>query len=344
MKVVVIPAYQPDEQLGLLVSELVQHELGILVVDDGSGPDYNTIFETISSDAVVIHSEENMGKGAALKKGFSVLNQYFPDCEWVITADADGQHSVTDILRVAGQCEGRLRYLLTVRESTKEMPFKSKLGNTLSRFVYTILNNHYFKDNQSGLRAFSKDELEVMLSAGGDAYDYELNALCYADKTGIPMKTMPVETLYFNGNSKTHFNAFKETLRIYLQLFKSTWPALAGALIAILCAVAGTILWKYDKLYFSIVAAGVIAGAASVLLYRFVQFRKLGYRDDIREGVMWLFSVLVIWGLTALCGHFLPVIPMAVAFLIAAVITGVIKFFGLMGLYALAEKLNRPED
>ena len=341
MKVIVIPAYQPDERLGLLVNELAQHDLGILVVDDGSGPDYRTLFETVAKDAVVIYSEENEGKGAALKKGFSVIRNNFPDCEWVITADADGQHSVSDILRVADQCSGNLRYLITSRDIIKEMPLKSKMGNILSRIVYTILNKHYYKDNQSGLRAFSMNELEVMLSAGGDAYDYELNALCYADKTGIPTKTLPIETVYFDGNAKTHFNAFKDTMKIYLQLFKTTWPALTGALIALLSAVAFTFLWQYTKTYYSIAAAGVIAGAACVLLYRFVVFRRLGYKDMIREGVFWIFSTLIIWGLTVLLGFFVPKIPMFCSFLIAAAVTGVIKYFALLGIYALAGKLNK---
>lgn len=40
MRVVIIPVYQPDETLAVLVDQLWMHQYQIVVVDDGSGEKY----------------------------------------------------------------------------------------------------------------------------------------------------------------------------------------------------------------------------------------------------------------------------------------------------------------
>ena len=47
----------------------------------------------------VVGYENNRGKGAALKTGYALIEKQFPDCLGVVTADADGQHTVQDVWR-----------------------------------------------------------------------------------------------------------------------------------------------------------------------------------------------------------------------------------------------------
>ena len=95
---VIIPAYEPDEKMRTLVAQLKEKDFNILIIDDGSGDSFQPLFENLP--AAVIHHPENKGKGIALKTGLSHVLEYYPDTENVITADADGQHPVSDILRV----------------------------------------------------------------------------------------------------------------------------------------------------------------------------------------------------------------------------------------------------
>ena len=95
--IVLIPAYEPGPSLLELLRDLSAHGCGhdhgsalscgcdgcyalscghacdtsIIVVDDGSGPDYAQIFEEARSCATVLTHKENRGKGAALKTGLS---------------------------------------------------------------------------------------------------------------------------------------------------------------------------------------------------------------------------------------------------------------------------------
>ena len=59
--VVVIPAYEPNEELENLVSELNCMNYRIVIVNDGSSPDKNVIFERLKDKATILHHTVNYG-------------------------------------------------------------------------------------------------------------------------------------------------------------------------------------------------------------------------------------------------------------------------------------------
>ena len=80
------------------------------------------------------------GKGAALKTGMNFALVTFPGCLGVVTADADGQHSVEDILRVAGALrERRDALILGVRAFDANVPFRSRAGNSITRMLMRVV-------------------------------------------------------------------------------------------------------------------------------------------------------------------------------------------------------------
>ena len=135
-EVVLIPAYMPDEALVDIVKALTKQGLSVLVVDDGSGEQYSHIFDKIRPMAQVVANPKNLGKGAALKRGMSELLLLYPECARVITADADGQHRTSDILRVREALRGGADFVLTVRDLSGDIPALSRIGNDLSRFYH----------------------------------------------------------------------------------------------------------------------------------------------------------------------------------------------------------------
>ena len=76
MDLVLIPAYEPDQQLIKLTQQLHAQGLQVLVVNDGSGTEYQNIFSEISPYATVITLEKNSGKGAALKAGMRHIQNH----------------------------------------------------------------------------------------------------------------------------------------------------------------------------------------------------------------------------------------------------------------------------
>src|SRR5512146_1147030 len=92
---VVIPAYRPSAGLVELVRNLTEKRLpAIVVVDDGSGPEFRETFDRVAEFPTVrlLRHAINLGKGAALKTAFNFVLCEYPELTGVVTADADGQH------------------------------------------------------------------------------------------------------------------------------------------------------------------------------------------------------------------------------------------------------------
>src|SRR5258708_959812 len=105
---VLIPAYRPEGLFRSLIQQLANVNFNpIIIVDDGSGSDFAAIFAAVAElpGVVVLRHAVNLGKGAALKTGLNYFLLQKNDLAGVITADADGQHRVDDILAVAKRME-----------------------------------------------------------------------------------------------------------------------------------------------------------------------------------------------------------------------------------------------
>ena len=217
-----IPAYKPNENLISFIQSLETRGLEVVVVNDGSGEDYLPLFHKIQEQslATVIHLEKNQGKGAALKAGLSYLNTINDDFQ-VITLDADGQHSIQDalfLLQRSLENEGSL--LLGSRAQSKDSPLRSRIGNYLTKKVFSLTTGVNVEDTQTGMRAFSKQLIPKLLKIQGNRYEYEMNMLLDFAKQGISIKEYPIETIYINDNEESHFDTVKDSIRIYSQIFK----------------------------------------------------------------------------------------------------------------------------
>lgn len=305
-EMVLIPAYKPDEKMVELVYELTQEGFGVVVVNDGSPSYHEPYFRAIAHLAGIVTLPENRGKGAALKAGMEVIRDHHPECEIFITADADGQHSVKDIKRVRDELRTGSRFVLTVRNLRGDIPKRSKLGNRISRVVYTTLTGHYLNDNQSGLRGFSADHIDWMVKVGGDKYDYEMNILYHADKQAIPITTMGIDTIYIDGNRSSHFQTIPDTLRIYRKLFSSAWVTFASVLLTEMMIFELAQNLNFDHVLISVPSVGIQIAFFNVLLNKFVAFRKFEYADGLRTVIHTLCRFCVYGVICNLLHHMLP--------------------------------------
>jgi len=228
--IIVIPAYEPDGKLVTLVKDLkIMCDFNILIIDDGSGGKYNSIFEeTKKIGAQVISYEKNKGKGGALKTAFKYIN--LTDKDDIITADCDGQHLPKDIIKIANEIT-KDKVILGTRHFKGKVPLRSSFGNILTRGVFSIASGKKIKDTQTGLRGFEKNMLPWICSVEGESYDYEMNLLLEADKAGYDLKEIPIETIYLENNKGSHFNPLRDSIKIYLPIVKFSGSSLICALL-----------------------------------------------------------------------------------------------------------------
>lgn len=281
MDLVLIPAYEPENQLVALVRQLQSHGLQVLVVNDGSGREYDDIFSQAARYATVISLGKNSGKGAALKAGMEHIRDHMPDCEYFITCDADGQHRVEDVLRVREQLHKGDKFVLTVRRFRKDMPLRSKIGNSLSRFVYALLANRYLSDNQSGLRGFSRVHMDWLIRVEKDNYDYEMNVLYYAAKKNIRIATIPIDAVYIGNNESSHFSPIKDTVRIYKSLFALAAGSFIGFLVSEVLVMILSLTFGYHQLPVTLPTVAAVSYLVSIILNRYVFFRGTPCYDYI---------------------------------------------------------------
>ena len=213
---ILIPAYRPDGKLVELLDGLRPRFKSIVVVDDGSDSGGGVFKEAAGRGATVLAHERNRGKGAALKTGFRWILENLPECEAVVTADADGQHRPDDIARVAEAALSNPRALtLGVRAFTGKVPLRSRFGNWWTRQFFFLMTRLRVLDTQTGLRGIPAALLPRMLEIPGDRYEYEMAMLADARHHPAPPVQVPIETVYVAGNESSHFSPLRDSLRIY---------------------------------------------------------------------------------------------------------------------------------
>lgn len=228
-KYALIPAYNPDERMTALCEELCRMGYGMIVVDDGSEEACAAVFAEAEPIATVLHHLENRGKGAAIKTGLKRIAEIAQPGDVVVTVDADGQHKSADVEKTVQAAQLHPEALvLGSRAFTGRVPFKSRMGNRITRAVYRAVTHCRVSDTQTGLRAFSCALIPQMLEIPGDRYEYEMNVLLQCPRSGIPIQEVPIETVYINENASSHFRPLADACRIYLQIFKFAGSSLAG--------------------------------------------------------------------------------------------------------------------
>ena len=228
--ITLIPAYEPDERLVELVSDLhaALPGLHVVVVDDGSGPRYQPVFAAAQeAGAEVIGYDTNRGKGFALRAGFAHVLQRGEGCD-IVSADCDGQHRPDDIIRVAvALAQHRDHITLGSRRLDQGVPIRSQFGNTLTRHVFDVATGHHIHDTQTGLRGYPAALLPWLLTVAGDRFEYELEVLLQAERRGIAVDEIPIATVYESSHS-SHFRTIRDSIRVYVPFVKFSLASIAS--------------------------------------------------------------------------------------------------------------------
>lgn len=268
-RIALIPAYNPEPIVVEVVRGLLRHEFAVVIVNDGSESNHQDIFDQLSGmDRVrVLTHAINLGKGAALKTGINHICEGWGGDSAIITLDADGQHEVNDVLNVSYALERNSESLiLGARSFSGNVPWRSRLGNTCTRFLVKTLHNLDLADTQTGLRGFCTSLAKNFLSIRAQRYDFELDMLIMASRTGIGIKEIGIKTVYIDDNRSSHFNPLFDSAKIYFSLFRFMSAGLVAAVIDNLIFIA---LYFLGWPIFLSQATG--RGVASIINYMMVK-------------------------------------------------------------------------
>jgi putative flippase GtrA len=277
--VVLIPAYKPGEALVRLCRQLVSMGFMVAVINDGSGIEYNYYFSMLPTEALVLNHTTNRGKGRALKTGLEYIHRHFPSIAGVITADADGQHLLEDIMKVSKEVEEHeASLILGCRRFDGKVPLRSRLGNLLTRWIFAASSGKMVTDTQTGLRGIPYRLIPEMLMIEGDRYEYEMNMLLSAAKGKTGIREVPIRTVYIRGNESSHFRAVRDSLMIYGRILKFGLSSLVSfALDFTLLLILRQLTSSLDPSLSLLVSAAGARAASSV--FNFMLNRRLVFKS-----------------------------------------------------------------
>lgn len=310
--VIVIPSLGPDQRLLTLLDNLSESGYSnIILVNDGSPEKYDHIFEKARNryGCYILRHCVNQGKGRALKNAFNYFLQTFPEAVGVITVDSDGQHQIHDIDACAKSLlHNPQKLTMGCRDfSGKNVPFRSRFGNILTRNVFSALCGVKVSDTQTGLRAIPTDLIRLFLGTQGERFEYEMNMLVDCKQHDVAIVEVPIETVYLEDNASSHFNPLLDSARIYAVFFKFILSSLSSFVIDIASFSFFVLLFKGVLPVYYIAAATALARMISSVFNYFVNKNTVFQnKNENRFALPKYYSLAIIqmlcsaWGVTLL--------------------------------------------
>jgi glycosyltransferase involved in cell wall biosynthesis len=192
----IIPAYNEASNIKEVVrrTKAVGRFAEIIVVDDGSSDDTAMIAEKVG--ATVLRHKKNMGKGEALKTGFSYVIENVRSVKHVVLIDADLQFAPEEAPKLLEPLlKDEADFVMGARDWSK-VPFRHRLGNWVWRTAFNVLFGTRLSDTNNGFMALNREAMEVVIPALHGGYIIENSALAAAVKAGIRIANVSVNVKY----------------------------------------------------------------------------------------------------------------------------------------------------
>jgi putative flippase GtrA len=237
----------------------------------------------------------NLGKGRALKAGFNYFSLNFDDCTGIVTADADGQHTASAIVKTAAALEQNPNDLiLGSRNFSGRVPFRSRFGNLITKYIFLLLVGKKISDTQTGLRAIPRKIVPAMLTLSGEHYEYETNMLIETKRNNINIIEVPIETIYIEENKSSHFNPLRDSMKIYFLLLRFAFSSLLAAGIDFV--IFSIVYMLYGEVLYSIIASRAVSGTINFIVNKNLVFNS---RNSILPSAIKYWTTVLVFGFIA---------------------------------------------
>lgn len=325
---IVIPSYEPDDRLITLLNDLNAAGIGpVIIVNDGSGTEYDDLFSQAEKliepgGGKFIAYRPNRGKGRALKTAFQYIADNMPDALGCVTADSDGQHTPGCIASIIAKLrENPESLILGVRSfDGEDIPWKSRFGNNLTVKVFSYVSGVKVSDTQTGLRGIPFDFMKDMIDCKGERFEYETQMLLECAGR-VKITEVPIKTIYDSKeNHQTHFDPFKDSIRIYkilgVKFVKYMFASLSSfvvdiILFSIFCKMlAGAVPEAYLVQVATVLARIISATYNYIINYTLVFKSRAGKGTSLLKYAVLAFVQMQAsaWSVAGIC-FLLPMVP-----------------------------------
>jgi glycosyltransferase involved in cell wall biosynthesis len=192
---IVIPAFNEEKAIEEVILSLKHKipESEIIVVNDGSEDQTEQIAK--NAGAIVLNNDTNMGYGYSLRAGTLRAKR-----EYLLFCDADGQHTVDDVLKLIEGCE---EYDMVVGNRGKNSHYSAKrvLGKLVLKTFAEFLAGQKLPDFNSGRRIIKRDILLKYLHLMPDGFSFSTTTTFAMIKGKRRVKWVPINVKKRKGTS-----------------------------------------------------------------------------------------------------------------------------------------------
>lgn len=211
-----IPYYNHPENINTLLSTLLEYNIAVIIVDDGSKPPLKDVIKNNSPLIHIVVHSINQGKGSAVINGMKkAVEMGFTHCFQI---DADAQHDlkkINDFLEVSKNYP--LDLICAKPIYSKDIPKSRLYGRKITSFwVYVNTLGYIKEDSMIGMRIYPLYSIDKILkSVKGRRMDFDTDILLSYYKNNINIQWIGVDITYSN-NNVSHFKMFKDNVLISL--------------------------------------------------------------------------------------------------------------------------------
>ena len=217
---VIIPAYNEEDSIGLVLDALPQNLIHEIIVVDNNSTDDTA--RSASEKGARVVAEKRRGYGSACLKGISELDN--PDI--VVFLDGDFSDYPEEIIQLVEPIEsGKKDFVLGSRmlipESRSALLPQSRYGNQLAVFLMRLFFRHKFTD-LGPFRAIRYESLKAIAMQDAN-FGWTVEMQIKAVKKGLRIMEIPVKYRERVGVSKitgTFSGTIKASAKIIYTIFK----------------------------------------------------------------------------------------------------------------------------
>jgi glycosyltransferase involved in cell wall biosynthesis len=214
---ILIPAYNAEATLGLVLTRAKSLGMDIIVVNDGSVDGTKKI--ATENGAHLLEHSSNRGKGVALQTGFAFAIE--KGYQTIITLDADGQHDPTEIPFLINIFESVRPDILIASRAMgfDRMTFLRRFWNRLGVRAVSRMCHADITDSQSGFRIIRQEVIRAV-PLTTFRFETELELLIKACIKGFLVLSIPIHVSKIDGTDSSHFRPVADTwqvCKIYLK-------------------------------------------------------------------------------------------------------------------------------
>jgi glycosyltransferase involved in cell wall biosynthesis len=213
--IAIIPAYNEEKNISMVIKKCKKYVNNIIVIDDASIDSTPIIAE--DAGATVIINKENIGKTGSLKKGFN--KGLKEGVEIFVLLDGDGQHNPQEIPLFLKKIKEGYDLVIGARKFQPElMPTIRIFANTISSYIVSLISGVRIKDSQSGFRAVKREILE-RISLTSTGYQSDTEMIVKAARCGYKIGFVPISTIY-HPEARSKVNQIIDPIKFLILLVK----------------------------------------------------------------------------------------------------------------------------